>query len=132
MAASGGYDENMETDDATDDKSDTAMEEDPVFGLFPSNGEINNMLEQMNGGVEEDSAEGEVPEEDVEEEDNIGVQVQQSTHQECSEPSLVSFESENLVAVEYGARAVPQEHAEWPTEVATFVFFIFLFLIRNQ
>ena len=45
----------------------------------------------MNGGVEEDSAEGEVPEEDVEEEDNIGVQVQQSTHQECSEPSLVRW-----------------------------------------
>lgn len=43
----------------------------------------------MNGGVEEDSAEGEVPEEEVEEEVNIGVQVQQSTHQECSEPSLV-------------------------------------------
>lgn len=43
----------------------------------------------MNGGVEEDSAEGEVPEEEVEEEDNIGVQVQQSTHQGCSEPSLV-------------------------------------------
>ena len=43
----------------------------------------------MNGGVEEDSTEGEVPEEEVEEEDNIGVQVQQSSHQECSEPSLV-------------------------------------------
>ena len=41
----------------------------------------------MNGGVEEDNAEGEVPEEEVEEEDNIGVQVQQSTQQECSEPS---------------------------------------------
>ena len=23
------------------------MEEDPVFGLFPNNGEINNMLEQV-------------------------------------------------------------------------------------
>ena len=27
--------------------SDTAMEEEPVFGLFPNNGEINNMLEQV-------------------------------------------------------------------------------------
>ena len=45
----------------------------------------------MNGGVEEDSAEGEVPEEEVEQEDNIGVQVQQSTHQESSEPSLVRW-----------------------------------------
>ena len=45
----------------------------------------------MNGGVEEDSAEREVPEEEVEEEDNIGAQVQQSTHQESSEPSLVRW-----------------------------------------
>lgn len=27
--------------------SDTAMEEEPVFGPFPNNGEINNMLEQV-------------------------------------------------------------------------------------
>ena len=45
----------------------------------------------MNGGVEEDNAEGEVDEEEVEEEDNIGVQVQQSTHQECRDPSLVRW-----------------------------------------
>ena len=38
----------------------------------------------MNGGVEEDSAEGEV---DEEEEDDTGSKVQQSTHQECGEPS---------------------------------------------
>ena len=39
----------------------------------------------MNGGVEEDNAEGEVDEEEVEEEDDIGIKVQQST--ECGEPS---------------------------------------------
>ena len=41
----------------------------------------------MNGGVEEDNAEGEVPEEEVEEEGDRGMKVQKSTHQECSEPS---------------------------------------------
>lgn len=45
----------------------------------------------MNGGVEEDNAEGEVDEEEVEEEDDTGIKVQQqelrSTHQECGEPS---------------------------------------------
>ena len=41
----------------------------------------------MNGGVEEDNAEGEVDEEEVEEEDDTVIKVQQSTHQECGEPS---------------------------------------------
>ena len=27
--------------------SDTAMDEEPVFGLVPNSGEINNMLEQV-------------------------------------------------------------------------------------
>ena len=41
----------------------------------------------MDEGVEEDRAEGEEPEEEVEEEDNMGIQVQQCKHQECSKPS---------------------------------------------
>ena len=41
----------------------------------------------MNGGVEEDNAEGEVDEEEVEEEDDIGIKVPQSKRQECGEPS---------------------------------------------
>ena len=45
----------------------------------------------MDESVEEDSAEGDEPEEEVEEEDNTGIQVQQSKHQKCSKPSSLRY-----------------------------------------
>lgn len=50
----------------------------------------------MDEGVEEDRAEGEEPEEEVEEEDNIGIQLQQSKHQKCSKPSSLRYAGNQL------------------------------------